>query len=133
VVTIRVVAAPLLGIARERQVSLVIEKLPEEQVQHFVQHHGRSVRRFWSAPEWWAQGNGISWERDNGRGCGARVNERGGSTTGVGGNRTAEVWHARSKAISRSFEAMGDKVCGGTVVSPWDGTRRISEEPPEQS
>jgi hypothetical protein len=110
----------------------VTKKLPEKQVQHFVEQHGRAVGRVRSAPEGRAQRNGISRERDEGSWFGARNNESG-LGAALGGSRTADVRHARAKALNHRSEAIRDKIRGGSVVSPWDGTSRISEERPEQS
>lgn len=113
VVTIRVVPTPLLGVARTGQVFLMAEKLPEKQVQHFVQQQGRAVERVRGAPEWRAQGNRIPRERDEGSWCLARDNERGEGAARIGGSRTADVRHARAKAVGHCAEAIGDRSAAG--------------------
>lgn len=125
VVAIRVVATPLLRVARSRQVHLVAKKLPEKQVQHFVEQRGRTVERV-GGPERRAQDNGITREWNEGSWRSARDHECSEEAAIIGGRGAPEVRHACAKRPGHRPKALGDQVCGLPVVCPWP--RRIPKK-----
>lgn len=131
-VAIRVVATPLLRVARPRQVHLVAKKLPEKQVQHFVEQRGRTVERV-RGPERRAQDNGITREWNEGSWRSARDHECREEAAIIGGRGAADVRYACAKPPGHRPKAVGDQVCGLPVACPWHGPRRIPEEGTEQA
>lgn len=132
-VAIRVIAAPLLGVARARQVLLMTKKLPVKQVQHFVEQHCGTVERVRGGPERRAQRDGISWKGNESGWRIARGHERSGGSAIIGSGGAADMRHAGTKSVGHGAKAVGDQVCGEPIVRPWHGPRRISEEGMEQA
>jgi hypothetical protein len=116
---------------------LVAEKLPKEEVQHFVEQGGcapglRIGARDPGGPEWRAQDNGISRERVGGTRVCTRLHEGNGGAA-IGRGRTKDVRHAGSKSVGYRAKAKSNQVRGGLVVRPWDWPRWIPEKETEQA